>query len=113
MAALVKNGLQASLANAAVAVSAKRSGESLLFVVTDRGEGMSPEILRHVGEPFFTTKEPGQGMGLGVFLVRTLAERLGGRLTFESSAGAGTVATLELPLARAPEPVGAHAGWRT
>ena len=55
--------------------------------------------MRRVGEPFYTTKDPGKGMGLGVFLTRTLADRLGGHLTFESP-GKGTVATLEIP--RAP-----------
>jgi two-component system sensor histidine kinase RegB len=63
---------------------------------------MAPETLRRVGEPFFTSKEPGHGMGLGVFLTRTLAERLGGSLTFESTQGAGTRAIFELPLAPAP-----------
>jgi signal transduction histidine kinase len=42
-------------------------------------------------------------MGLGVFLVRTLAERLGGRLTFQSAESTGTTATLELPVKLKPE----------
>lgn len=66
-------------------------------VVTDRGSGMSPEVLRRIGEPFFT-KEPGRSMGLGTFLARTLAERLGGRLTFQSSEGTGASAILEVPV---------------
>lgn len=97
--ALVKNAMHASPADQAVTISATADGALLRLRVQDRGPGMSAETLRHVGEPFFTTKEPGQGMGLGVFLVRTLAGRLGGRLTFESAPGKGTVATLELPLA--------------
>jgi two-component system sensor histidine kinase RegB len=48
-----------------------------------------------VGEPFFTTKEPGEGLGLGLFLVRTFAERSGGTLEFET--GVGTTAILEIP----------------
>jgi two-component system sensor histidine kinase RegB len=66
---------------------------------------MSAESLRHAGEPFFTTREPGKGMGLGVFLVRTVADRLGGRLTLESSVGAGTSATLKLPLTHSADRV--------
>lgn len=61
---------------------------------------MSPETLRRVSEPFFTTKGTGRGLGLGTFLVRIFAERLNGSLTFESEAGAGTTAILELPLNR-------------
>ena len=98
MMALVKNALEASGPASSVEIAAERAGPYVRLVVRDKGRGMSEETLRHAGEPFFTTKEPGAGMGLGVFLVRTLAERLGGRLTYESAPGRGTVAALELPL---------------
>jgi two-component system sensor histidine kinase RegB len=65
--------------------------------IEDRAGGVAPGVLARVGEPFFTTKEPGAGMGLGVFLARSLAERLGGALTLESEDGEGTTATLTLP----------------
>jgi len=68
--------------------------------VVDSGSGMSPDTLNRLGEPFFTTKAPGKGMGLGIFLARVFAERLGGNLAFESEIGRGTRATLELPLKR-------------
>jgi two-component system sensor histidine kinase RegB len=58
---------------------------------------MSPETLNRIAEPFFTTKAPGRGMGLGTFLARSFAERLGGSLVFESEVGKGTRALLELP----------------
>ena len=75
----------------------RQAGDFLRFVVTDQGTGMPDEVLRRIGEPFFTTKEPGKGMGLGTFLVRTLAEQLGGRLHYESAPKQGTSAILELP----------------
>jgi two-component system sensor histidine kinase RegB len=101
--ALVKNGIEASAAGSPVSLSVSRSPHSVRFVVNDRGGGMSQDSLRHAGEPFFTTKEPGKGMGLGIFLVRTVADRLGGRLTLESSLGAGTSAALDLPLTASAE----------
>jgi two-component system sensor histidine kinase RegB len=61
---------------------------------------MAPETLRRVSEPFYTTKGPGRGLGLGTFIVRSFAERLKGNLSFESETGAGTTAILELPLIR-------------
>jgi two-component system sensor histidine kinase RegB len=98
LVALIRNAVDASANRAMVTLSAQVEGGSLQFLVEDSGTGMAEETLRHVGEPFFTTKEPGKGMGLGVFLVRTLAHRLGGGLTFESAVGRGTRVTFELPL---------------
>lgn len=108
--ALVKNAMEASPAGVPVFLSASHSDassprSSIRFDVKDCGSGMSLDSLRHAGEPFFTTKEPGQGMGLGIFLVRTLADRLGGRLSLESSPGVGTSAVLELPLIHAAKRV--------
>jgi signal transduction histidine kinase len=74
-----------------------REGSSVRFSVQDDGEDMSSEVLQRIAEPFFTTKPPGKGMGLGTFLVQVLAERLGGTLEFQSSRGKGTTATLKLP----------------
>lgn len=74
----------------------------IILRVTDRGHGMSQEALRRAGEPFFTTKPPGRGMGLGLFLVRLVAEKYGGRLNLESAPGNGTTAELILPAAIGP-----------
>ncbi len=101
--ALTRNALEASAPDSAVHVVARQAGERFQFVVSDKGKGMSPGTLRRIGEPFFTTKEPGKGMGLGTFLVRTLAEQLGGRLTFESAPQTGTLAIFELPFSLKPE----------
>jgi two-component system sensor histidine kinase RegB len=107
--ALVKNGRDASPLGSPVSLRAQASAGAVTFVIVDQGHGMSQETLRHVGEPFFTTKEPGKGMGLGVFLVRTLAERLDGRLRFESRPEGGTIVSLELPADRSVEKTGQRA----
>lgn len=97
--ALLKNALDASRRPEDVSLAIRSQDGAMEFLIVDQGSGMSEEMLRHAGEPFFTTKEPGKGMGLGIFLVRTLAERLGGRFTLESVAGQGTRASLKLPVA--------------
>lgn len=98
LSALVNNALDASSPGQPVELSARSRDERLSFTVQDRGQGMTAETLAHLGEPFFTTKEPGRGMGLGTFLARVFAENLHGSLEFESAAGEGTTAILELPI---------------
>ena len=67
-------------------------------IETVKGPGMSQDALHRAGEPFYTTKVAGQGMGLGLFLARAFAERCGGSLSLRSDRG--TTAILELPSAR-------------
>jgi len=98
LTALVKNALDASADDESVSLVSERTATTVRFTVKDSGQGMGPDILKRLGEPFFTTKAPGSGMGLGIFLVREYAERLEGNLMVESETGTGTTAVLELPL---------------
>lgn len=93
---LVKNAFDASPATAPVRLSIERTETEVLFMVEDYGSGMAEEIRAHAGEPFFTTKEEGRGMGLGLFLVRLLAQRLNGSLRLEPKVAGGTRATLTI-----------------
>lgn len=97
LASLVKNALDASPAEAAVRMEIRHAGERVEFWVEDRGAGLDPAARSHAGEPFFTTKPPGQGMGLGLFLVRLLAQRLDGEFRLEGLERGGTRAVLSLP----------------
>jgi len=94
---LIKNGMDASREEAPVVLEIDRDGGLLRFSVIDRGTGMSPNVLARVGEPFYTTKALGKGMGLGLYLVRLFAERLGGKFEVESENHVGTRAILEFP----------------
>lgn len=104
--ALAQNAIDANVNGRPIVIGIRHAGGYLDIMVRDEGSGMDAETVKHIAEPFFTTKEPGKGMGLGTFLARVLAERLGGRLLFSSVAGRGTTATLQLPLIPAK---GAHA----
>ncbi|MFP5234215.1 MAG: ATP-binding protein [Acidobacteriota bacterium] len=97
LTALVSNALDSGPRDVEVVLKACSGGSTIAFSVCDNGTGMPEDVLRRVTEPFFTTKEPGRGMGLGTFLARSFAERLGGDLTYASSPGRGTTATLTLP----------------
>ncbi len=70
------------------------------FQVTDSGAGMDEEVLARAVEPFFTTKRPGEGMGLGLFLTRAILEQVGGELIIARRQPRGTAVTLRLPRER-------------
>jgi two-component system sensor histidine kinase RegB len=100
---IIKNAFDAQVESGqdvilAINVSKRDRERELVCEVRDRGEGMTPDVLRRVKEPFFTTKDPGKGMGLGVFLAHSTIERLGGRLKYESEPGVGTTAVVTLPM---------------
>ncbi len=99
LTALIGNALDASATDQPVRLTVTEDGDRIDIAVTDRGTGIAAELLTRVGEPFFTTKQPGRGLGLGVFLARAFVESRGGQLTIESSLAAGTRATVRLPRA--------------
>jgi two-component system, sensor histidine kinase RegB len=97
---LLRNAFDASAARGGpVVLEVTRENGFVRFEIQDRGTGMSPEMVRRAGEPFYTTKEPGKGMGLGLFLVRLVAERCGARFKIQSEEGKGTRCVFELPAA--------------
>ena len=100
LTALVGNAMDASGAEQQVWLKAEGSADGVRFTVADSGCGMSPETLNRIAEPFFTTKASGHSLGLGTFLVRVFAERMGGKLIFESEIGSGTTVSLEVPRIR-------------
>ena len=76
-------------------------GAYTLVTVTDSGTGMPPEILERALEPFFTTKEPGKGSGLGLAQVYGLTRQFGGTVRLASTPGTGTTVEVFLPRAGA------------
>jgi two-component system sensor histidine kinase RegB len=100
---LLKNAIQASPPGAQVRLWMGADDGKARVAVIDQGRGMPPDVLQRAGEPFFTTKVPGEGMGLGLFLTRTLVDQLGGEFTMASRPGVGTEARIELPAVEAGE----------
>ncbi len=100
---LVVNASQSFSDNRASAneIEIRAYGENgeIVLEVTDNGKGMDETTRLRAMEPFFTTKEPGQGTGLGLFLCNSIVESLGGRLHIESQVDKGTKVTVHLPAA--------------
>ena len=85
-------------------------GDYVMISVSDSGTGMSPEVLARACEPFFTTKEPGKGSGLGLAQVYGLAQQSGGGMRITSAVGQGTTVAVYLPRSRAEAQTSAEAG---
>ena len=94
---LVQNALDADDSDRPVTVKIQKKGNRWDWEITDQGTGMSAAILERVSEPFFTTKSPGKGMGLGVFLAKNVVNRLGGSVKHKSTQGQGTTVNIDLP----------------
>lgn len=80
-------------------------GNRVGITVRDTGVGMTAESQRRIGQPFFTTKPPGKGTGLGLATALGIVREMGGELTWTSKIGAGTTFEIALPQAPAAEPL--------
>jgi signal transduction histidine kinase len=72
-------------------------GQKVRIEIEDNGPGIPPQTQEHIFDPFFTTKAAGAGTGLGLTVVRAIARRHDGRVSFETAAGRGTTFTIEFP----------------
>ena len=78
-------------------VSTHKSGDMARIVFTDDGPGIAPENLKHVFDPFYTTKGVGKGTGLGLSICHGIVSAHGGRIYAESTIGKGASFIVELP----------------
>lgn len=101
---LLRNALQSSAEDLPVTLRVSVEHETVVFRVEDSGPGFTPQMLQHWGEPFQTTRENGQGMGLGLFFVRRLAAALHGTVTVANRPAGGACVTLRLPQHPRPKP---------
>ena len=93
---LVENAVQASQGVVRLKVHLYRRGSDLRLVISDSGSGIEPQVLARLGEPFFTTKTTGTGLGLAV--VKAVARAHQGEFQLVSRLGRGTCAQVTLPL---------------
>ena len=67
------------------------------IIISDTGPGIAPDDINRIFEPYFTTKKPGEGTGLGLFVTKTLVENMGGRIRVSSCVGEGTSFAVTFP----------------
>lgn len=97
---LVMNALQAMGEDGTLLLRTAQETESTVTVqVSDTGPGIPPAVQEQIFTPFFTTKDLGDGTGLGLFITRRLMEEIGGTIAVTSVVGEGTTFTLTFPVA--------------
>jgi two-component system, NtrC family, sensor kinase len=97
---LVTNSLDAMPAGGVTSITAApTAGGSVRIQVADTGTGIAPELLPRIFEPWVTTKAAGRGTGLGLSITREVVTGHGGTIQVKSEVGAGSVFTIELPVA--------------
>lgn len=96
---LLRNAGQAIGEKGAIEVSAREVDGKVTIDISDTGSGIAQDKVKELFNPFFTTKEPGKGTGLGLFIVRQIVEKNGGKIFMKStSVGGGTTFTVEFPV---------------
>jgi len=104
---LIRNAGQAIVEKGKIKITAQHKKDKMIIDIQDTGAGIPKDKINQLFNPFFTTKDPGKGTGLGLFIVRQVVEKNGGRIYLkETNVGEGTTFTLEFPVAT-PEYVAA------
>jgi len=94
---LLTNAVHAVGSEGVITLTLKDTGDQVEITVSDSGPGIPRENLAKIFEPFFSTKPPGEGTGLGLFVTRGVIEKLGGTVTVDSDVGKGATFCIRLP----------------
>ncbi len=94
---LITNAIHATGPGGKITVGILPVGDRVAITIQDTGEGIPRENLQKIFDPFFSTKPPGEGTGLGLFVTRSIVEKLGGDLSLESQLGQGTRFLIHIP----------------
>jgi two-component system, NtrC family, sensor kinase len=105
---LISNSVDAMASGGRLTVRVRRAGDRFLLEVEDTGNGISPELLAHIFDPWVTTKAPGKGSGLGLSIARQVIIGHGGTIRADNQPGRGAVFTIDLPAARDIHPISAN-----
>jgi PAS domain S-box-containing protein len=98
---LALNARDAMPSGGTVELAVQCVGSEVELTVTDSGTGMGPETISHAFEPFYTTKDPGKGTGLGLATVYGIVTQSGGQISIDSQPGEGSTFRVVLPLSPA------------
>lgn len=98
---IIKNGIESMSSGGTLTLEQKRVNDSIVIVITDEGDGIPEDVLPKLGQPFFTNKETGTGLGL--MISQRIIQGHKGIMEINSRVGSGTWVTITLPAADASE----------
>ena len=94
---LISNAIHATSEQGHISIQVEATAAGISIAVSDTGTGIPKEHLEKIFEPFFSTKAPGEGTGLGLFVTREIVEKLGGTVAVMSRVGQGSQFTVLIP----------------
>ena len=97
---IIANATQAIKEEGTIEITTKRVKGKMEISIEDDGEGIPEENLMKISDPFFTTKSPGEGTGLGLFITFSIIEEHNGSIEVKSTRGEGTKFIIKLPTSR-------------
>ena len=95
---IIANAEQAIQSRGTIKIGTIKRGNYLDITIEGDGEGIPKENLSKISDPFFTTKAPGEGTGLGLFITFSIIEEHNGQIDVISSPGEGAIFTISLPI---------------
>jgi len=95
---LLSNAEQAIKGKGTITIKTKESQDTLWVIIQDTGKGIRRENMGKIGDPFFTTKPPGEGTGLGLYITFDIIAEHKGQITFDSETDKGTQFIVKLPI---------------
>ena len=97
---ILLNAAQSITGRGTITLRSGRVADEVWISITDTGQGIPPERMARIFDPFYTTKPVGQGTGLGLSVSYGIVKKHGGRIDVQSQTGAGTTFTIRLPIKR-------------
>ncbi|HYO59417.1 ATP-binding protein [Archangium sp.] len=97
---ILLNAVQSIEERGVIHVTTLHEGDEVLVRIADTGHGMTPEVMAQIFTPFFTTKPPGKGAGLGLSISYGIMSRHQGRIEVQSQPGQGSTFTIRIPVAQ-------------
>jgi signal transduction histidine kinase len=94
---LLNNAIHATSERGRITFRVEAATDDISITVSDTGMGIPKENLEKIFEPFFSTKAPGEGTGLGLFVTKEIVEKLGGKIRVDSRVGRGARFVVQLP----------------